>query len=51
MKVSELIKRLQELVEEHGDLDVCIVDPDYLSPTYSTQVDEVDKDGESILIS
>ena len=26
MKASELIKKLQEMVEQHGDLDVCYED-------------------------
>lgn len=34
MKASELIKRLQELVEEYGDLEVHIPDSD---TTYRTE--------------
>ena len=30
MKASELIKELQELIDEHGDLPVCLYEPDEL---------------------
>lgn len=51
MKASELIKRLQELIDEYGDLDVEVIAPDYLSSSLTQFVQSIEAKGRSIVIT